>query len=237
MTVATKGKAPAKAKAKPAKVAPATGTTPTVTILATLDQALSKVRTLNPDVPTAVAITLASGKGKTHGHVSPSRWVDTDGEHKGSARHELNMATESFSRGAEETLVTLIHEAAHLAAIARDIQDTSRQGRYHNKAFRDIAESFGLTTDTNDKFGYVTTGLQSWAAEAYKVELEALTVALSTHRVLEAKKPTKKTTVKVSCECVNDNGNLASVTVPISWFDNVGHSLVCQTCSAPLSEV
>lgn len=230
MATATKEKAPA--KVAPAKALPKG--TPTVNILSALDASLSKVRELNPDVPTALAVIIASGAGKKHGHFAPGSWKDTDGDTAGSARHEILMSSESLARGAELTLVTLIHEAAHAANHAKGTKDTSRQGRYHNRDFRDTAEAFGLTTETDSKIGFVTTGLQSWAAEAYKVELALLADALVTHHVLAPKVKGKKTTIKVGCECETERGML-TVTVPIKWFDQV--DMHCAYCDSNLIPV
>lgn len=200
---------------------------PTVAILTALDSALSKVRELNPNVPTALAVVIASGKGKFHGVFETNAWKDDKGEHAGSARHELLMSSESFARGAEATLVTLIHEAGHAMAHATGIKDTSRQGRFHNDKFRTIAESMGLTVESNKSIGHTTTGLQSWAKDAYSAQLEALETALVTHRVPASEKPAKpKTTVRVQCGCE------APVTVPIKWWNDLGQdNMTCALCA------
>lgn len=221
---------------RPAKVAAPVATgTPTVSILTALDTALSNVRAANPDVPTALAVVIATGSGKKHGHFAPASWLDTEGAHKGSARHEILMSSESLARGAVATLTTLIHEAAHAANHATGTKDTSRQGRYHNKDFRDRAEAFGLTTESHDTIGFITTGMQSWALEAYASDLAALEAVLVTHHVL-AKKATKPAnTVKLGCECVKDNGNPLTVTVPVPWFDACAP--FCGTCGQALTPV
>ena len=51
-----------------------------------------------------------------------------------SARPEVFIATELLADGAADVFGVLLHEAAHAIAAARDIKDTSRQGRYHNAA-------------------------------------------------------------------------------------------------------
>ena len=54
------------------------------------------------------------------------------------------ISGEGLRRTAHDVLGTLLHEAAHALAHARGIKDTSRQGRYHNKHFKTLAEELGL---------------------------------------------------------------------------------------------
>ena len=54
------------------------------------------------------------------------------------------ISGEGLRRSPREVLGTLLHEAAHALAHARGIKDTSRQGRYHNKHFKTLAEELGL---------------------------------------------------------------------------------------------
>ena len=51
------------------------------------------------------------------------------------------ISGEGLRRTPDEVLGTLLHEAAHALAHARGIKDTSRQGRYHNKHFKTLAEA------------------------------------------------------------------------------------------------
>lgn len=210
--------------------------TPTVGIMAALDAALVAIRANTKDVPTALAVVIASGGGKKHGHFEASAWEDTNGEGAPLGhRHEILMSSESLARGGYGTFVTLLHEAAHAANHATGTKDTSRQGRFHNAKFRDTAEKFGLVVTTDPSIGHITTGLQSWAETLYAPQIEALSAALTTHRVLTPKAATKKTTVKVACECIGDNGNPLAVTVPIKWYES--QNLTCGDCGEGLSPV
>ncbi len=210
--------------------------TPTVGILTAMDVAMTRIRELNPNVPTALAVIIASGSGKKHGHFEPSSWADTTGEHAGSGRHEILMSSESLARGAEPTLITLIHEAAHANAHAQGIKDTSRQGRFHNRKFRDTAESMGLIVEENSSIGHVTTGLTSQAQVDYAEVLDMLAAALTTHRKpAKTKKTKEKTTVKVGCDCCDDNGKQLTVTVPIKWYAE--QRLQCTDCEEMLAPV
>ncbi len=54
------------------------------------------------------------------------------------------IAGEGLDRGARGVLGVALHEAAHAAAAVRRIQDTSRQGRYHNVRYARAGSSNGL---------------------------------------------------------------------------------------------
>jgi hypothetical protein len=68
---------------------------------------------------------------------------------------------------AEDVLVTLLHEACHVYAQANGVQDTSREGRYHNRRFGELAVAIGLTVVRNPVIGHETPGLVPWARETY----------------------------------------------------------------------
>lgn len=71
------------------------------------------------------------------------------------------------SSPAEQALVTLLHECCHVWAQAQGIKDTSRDGRYHNKQFAQIALVIGLGIEKDKLIGHRTPGLASWARTAY----------------------------------------------------------------------
>jgi len=54
---------------------------------------------------------------------------------------------------------TLVHEATHALARQRSIQDTSRQGRWHNSKFRALALELGLDPGYCAKRGYGVVGV------------------------------------------------------------------------------
>lgn len=197
--------------------------TPTAAILTALDSALSTIRLTHPDVPAALAVVISTGLGKKHGHFAAGTWVDTQGEHVGSARHELLIASETLGLGAEQVLTTLIHEAGHAMAHAQGIKDTTRQGRYHNEKFGTLASAMGLLVEKDAKHGATTPGLNTWAKAHYADTLTALDAVLSTHRVpVDPKAKAKKTTVRISCDCES------ALTVPIKWWDDFGSEyMVC----------
>jgi hypothetical protein len=198
---------------------------PTVGILAALDQAYAAIRTANPDVPSAIALTIAPSR-KARGHFQAGSWEDTG---KLGTRHELNIGAERLQDGALATFATLLHECAHALAQATGQKDTSRQGRFHNGTFATIASAMGCVVTADDKIGHATGDtLQSWALDLYADAIAGIDNALSTFKPRGADKAkAAKTTLRVACDCGE------AVTVPIKWYENFGvDSLSCAICES-----
>lgn len=152
----------------------------------------------HPDVP-EVVVTLGSGsvrKGMNLGHFAADRWMR--GEEK---VHELFVGGEGLKRGAADVLGTLLHEAAHSAAEARGIKDTSRQGRFHNAKFKTIGQEFGLVLEKDPSIGWSLTKVPYATAERYVREVANLEAAMVAYRVVEATEGRKSSNNGVSAEC------------------------------------
>lgn len=145
-----------------------TETTPTrqsgSEIVKALETAYADIRANHPELPDVVWIT-GSGLDGISGkwaHFWRDRWQDRqDDATESDKRAEMFMAGERLACGAELTLQSMLHEAAHALAAVRELQDTSRQHRYHNKTFVKMAEELGLeykheTPDTTIGFSAVT---------------------------------------------------------------------------------
>jgi hypothetical protein len=112
-------------------------------VVAALEAAWSAIRRRHPDVPAAVVVVASGTDGRPGearwGHFAALRWVR--GEEQ---LPEVLIAGGGLAREAEEVLATLLHEAAHGVAHVRQVADTSRQVRYHNRRFPALAEELGL---------------------------------------------------------------------------------------------
>jgi hypothetical protein len=92
-------------------------------------------------------------------------WFDADAWRYGDRPvHELfvNACFSDRPPGispAENVLVTLLHEAAHVYASVNGIQDTSREHRYHNRRFAQLAVQLGLVAETDKRVGHRTPRL------------------------------------------------------------------------------
>ncbi len=99
-------------------------------------------------------ITIQTTPG-AFGHVTVGKtWKQgTAGEWK----HELNISADWLDRPIENVVATMIHEMVHLYNILHGIQDTSRNGTYHNKKFKAEAEKHMLRIEQHDKYGWTIT--------------------------------------------------------------------------------
>jgi hypothetical protein len=75
-------------------------------------------------------------------------------------------------------LGTLLHEAAHGLAQTREVQDTSRGGRYHNRRYAHLARELGLEVASAKPIGWSATTVPQHTATAYAGQLEELQTAL-----------------------------------------------------------
>jgi hypothetical protein len=144
-------------------------------LVAALEHAWQTIRHRHPDVPEAVLVVASGSEGKrlNWGHFAPHRW-----QVQGADRHEVLVGGEGLQRGPTDVLGTLLHEAAHGLAQARSIQDTSRQGRYHNRHYAALAGELGLDVTSVKPIGWSATTVPEPTAGAYAEQLQELQAAL-----------------------------------------------------------
>jgi hypothetical protein len=165
---------------------PANHTTPSdgaaSLLVAALEHTWQTIRTRHPEVPDAVLVVASGSEGKrlNLGHFAPHRW-----QVHGTDRHEVLVGGEGLDRGPLEVLGTLLHEAVHGLACGRSIQDTSRQGRYHNRRYAQLAVELGLEVTSVKPIGWSATTVPEPTASAYAGQLEELQTALVLWRRLE----------------------------------------------------
>lgn len=169
-------------------------------IVSALDAAWGAIQRSHPDVP-QVVITIASGssgKRMNYGHFAPGRWQA--GEDR---LPEMLIGGEGLARGPRDVLGTLLHEAAHGVASAREIQDTSRQGRFHNTRFKVLAEELGLQIEHDRTIGWSVTSVPDATAKLYRTELRRLEGALVAfrHRDVHLGRPGSNNPLPVLCGC------------------------------------
>lgn len=77
-------------------------------------------------------------------------WGDKQGKIK---LYEINLTPEFLDLDYHETMDTLMHEMVHLYNIVEGVQDTSRNGTYHNIVFKEesIRRGFEYESDKPDK--------------------------------------------------------------------------------------
>ena len=118
------------------------------TIVSALEAAWTDIRKDFPELPERVLFITGVGSRKNavvRGHWRQTGWrTETEGD-----LPELFISGERLHDGGRGVMTTLIHEAVHALAAARNVKDTSRQGRYHNKRFAALAEEMGLAAPEN----------------------------------------------------------------------------------------
>ena len=129
-------------------------------ITTALERAWAAIRTVHPRCRPAVMVVYLNEAGDRWGHFWQDAWTARDNERT----DEIHISSELLQFGGERTFKTLLHEAVHSVAAATGVQDTSRQGRYHNKRFAALAESMGLVVEPMVGAGCYTPDL----AEATK---------------------------------------------------------------------
>jgi hypothetical protein len=172
-------------------------------LVAAIEQTWAAIQARHPDVPDVV-LTLGNGSTRpgqlTLGHFHAGKWATGD-----DARlAELFLGGEGLARGPCAVLGTLLHEATHGVAAARGVKDTSRQGRYHNTRFRDLATELGIAVDRDPSIGWSQTTVPDRTAENYADEIAALGAALTAHRLSDlhgAGRTTSNNGLVATCAC------------------------------------
>jgi hypothetical protein len=170
-------------------------------VVAALEHAWTAIRTHHPDVPQVVVILGAGSEARRGlfkwGHFAAARW-----QVAGSNRPEVLVSGEGLKRGARAVLATLLHEAAHGLANTRQIKDTSRQGRWHNRRFAALASELGLQVDADTKTGWSQTSLTDQLAGRYAPQLTGLDAALGLWRHAERQQgPATVSHNLLACSC------------------------------------
>ncbi len=91
---------------------------------------------------------------RAYGHFSLRKdtWVSKIG-----ATHEINIGAGTLARPIEDVVATLLHEMVHYFNYENGIQDCSRGNTYHNRKFKEAAESHGLCVEHSDRYGWSHT--------------------------------------------------------------------------------
>ena len=156
-------------------------------IVVALENVWDLIRKNHPDVPSVVLVTgagIVAGLGSSRwGHFRKHGWETcTHEDAQESIVHgEVFIAGETLAEGGTKTVQTMLHEAAHVLAVARDLQDTSRQGRWHNGTFRKLAEELGLEythPQANKSIGFSAVTMTPGTADEYAEVIEELDTAI-----------------------------------------------------------
>jgi len=197
-------------------------------VLQALEAAWEDIRQRHPDVPPAVMVLASGSAGRSLklGHFAALRWVRGSDE-----LAEVLVGGEGLRRGGRDVLGTLVHEAAHGLATARNVADTSRGGRYHNARYRDLARSLGLSCEQAGSFGWTETDVPDGLATRYQTTLDRLDEALVVYRRAESPRRSKRSTnyLPLCCSCGRRIRAAASVAA--------AGPIICGCCRDPFVPV
>jgi hypothetical protein len=151
-------------------------------IVAALERAWDEIRRRSPDLPQVVMVVASGSDGAPAGwlklgHFAAMRWQTGDG-----LLPEVFVGGEGLAAGPTAVLATLLHEAAHAIADVRGIKDTSRQGRYHNQRYADLARELGMDVVQVTPIGWSGTSVPETTADSYSETVTDLAAALTIFR-------------------------------------------------------
>ena len=113
---------------------------------------LLNARFFNGELP-EVVISLKKTVGAYRHFTCSKVWQAGD-----ERRYEINISSATLSRAIVDTCSTLLHEMCHCFAAEKGIKDTSGSGNfYHNRKYKEIAESHGLCVEHSKKYGWSHT--------------------------------------------------------------------------------
>ena len=105
----------------------------------------------NNELP-PIMITIMTSP-RSYGHFTLGKiWRAEEGHY-----NEINISAEHLDRPIENIMGTLMHEMVHYYCQLNNIDDTSKDGRYHNKRFKREAERRGLSISSAKYIGYSVT--------------------------------------------------------------------------------
>ncbi len=169
-------------------------------LVAALEHTWMAIRARHPQVPEVVMAVASGSVGRRGdlklGHFADRRWTVATAE-----RPELFVGGEGLAAGAVEVLGTLLHEAAHGLAATRGVQDTSRQGRYHNRRYAALAGELGLTVQRAGSRGWTATQVPAETATVYDAVVDDLARALVLWRRAEHPGPGKRASNLLAAVC------------------------------------
>lgn len=124
-------------------------------VTTSLERAWAAIRTRFPDVGSAAVVVYLPQAADRKGHYWRRAWETRTCENL----DEIFVSSAVLGEGADATMHVLVHEAVHSACATCGLQDTSRQGRYHNQVFAERAREMGLVVVPCADVGCTTLAL------------------------------------------------------------------------------
>ena len=93
---------------------------------------------------------------KKSGFTAKGVWQESKGE---SNSPELSIPASLLKESSQTIAERLLHLLCHRYAKENDLKETTRYGKYHNRVYKRIAETHGLTVTMAEKTGWSETKL------------------------------------------------------------------------------
>lgn len=139
-------------------------------------------------------ITIQYTRG-TYGHYSTTDMWNVNGE----GRREINIDASSLQKPIEFIVGVLLHEMVHYYNDAiLGVQDCSRGGRYHNKHFKEVAETVGLVVGKTQSYGFCQTAPSEELIE-WIISNEIADIPISRRELPEVKSKSKSSYRVYTC--------------------------------------
>jgi len=172
----------------------------------------------NNELPDVV-ITILPSKS-TYGHITVNPiWVDKTGDDS-VKKYELNISADTIDRSPKELCETLLHEQVHLYCIIHEIQDTSNNGRYHNRNFKQVAEEHGYIIKE------LTSRTIGWSHGEFSASAYAYFKRLNVKQFLLHREETTSSTALIKYECPKCKKTKC-------WCSKK-YIIICGVCNVPL---
>ncbi|MER7922167.1 hypothetical protein ABTY96_03350 [Streptomyces sp. NPDC096057] len=150
-------------------------------LIAALEALWRRIQEAAPELPPAPPTVSPTRSRQNH---DAERWtINADGTVSGLVIH-----VDTLSAGAEATVYAVLHEAAHVLNLMRDVSDTTMRGAYHTQAYLTAAQEVGLEwpddVDRSTTKGYSAVVLSDGARARYArdlAELEAIIPGVLPH--------------------------------------------------------
>lgn len=171
-------------------------TVPTTALTALLGEEWETLRAAHPTLPPARFAFSSAPPTPDHSH---ARWEGMDAI-------PIEIGRETLAEGALATITVVRHEAAHGLNMAAGVDDCSRKGVYHNKAFRAAGELVGLEWtkdgyDVRSGFGDMTLTRKSADAVDMKALQQAIDVVLPALAPPASRRVRSAERVLAECSC------------------------------------
>lgn len=168
----------------------------------TLQRAWDAIRRRHPDVPAAHVVSRPvdshRGRGKGSGSLCPhTRWAINPAGKPAT----VEIAFVGSVATPEECLAVLLHDAAHGLAAARLVRDTSLEGRYHNRRYKELAAEVGLNAQDFGNEGWALTTLSPGGTASYREEVVRLERAIDSFRHAESHPDAHGCRLAAHCRC------------------------------------